>query len=406
MGHYCRGNPTLQLVVCVALAPPLLKFAEMDSFGVHLFGSSSQGKTTALQVGSSVWGNGTDPAASSESGIQRWNTTANALEGIAAAHNDGLLALDEMGTFTGFDFGSVVYNLMGGQGKVRMNDRAGLRDSRSWRLIAISTGEISIKSKIEESGRTVKAGQLNRFLDIPVSNRVLQPSHAMGTAQLADLLKEAAGRCYGTLGPVFVDKLIHSAADAGALQQRTKHLMAHYTTQLNGTVQLETHQVRGLKRFGLICTAAHLAAEFQLLPWPLEESIYAIAEAAHTWLEDTVSDATRGIIAVRNFILQYQESKFRTTHEPEYAKSQTVYDLAGYFLPDKSIYAFTPDGFKRACGGLDTKSVAAALDKHGFLFKNESGRLTSKVSIPGTPGRMRAYAVKLEILGADLVGNE
>lgn len=123
---YCQGNPVLMFNICAALVPPLLKIVEMDCFGVHLYGKSSQGKTTALQVAASVWGNGADPAASPHSNIQRWNTTANALEGIAAAHNDGFLALDEMGTYSGSDFGTVVYNLMGGQGKARMNDRAGM----------------------------------------------------------------------------------------------------------------------------------------------------------------------------------------------------------------------------------------------------------------------------------------
>ena len=406
VGRYCRGNPVLQFAVCAALAPPLLKFAEMDSFGVHLYGASSQGKTTALQVASSAWGSGADPAASPQSSIQRWNTTANALEGLAAAHNDGLMALDEMGTYTGSDFGAVVYNLMGGQGKARMNDRGGMRNSSTWRLIALSTGEISIQAKIEENGGKIKAGQSNRFLDIPVSGRIINPSHDMAPAKLADELKEAAGRCYGTLGPAFLEALIHSVPDVSALQQRVKHLVARETALLQGAVELETHQVRGLKRFALICAAARLAGEFGLLPWPLEESISAIADAAHTWLTESVSDATRGILAVRSFILQYQDSKFRTTQELTFAKSRILHDIVGYYDPDKSIYAFTPNGFKRACEGLDWKGVAAALDKCNLLFRSESDRLATKISIPGTGERVRVYAVKAKILDADLVGGE
>lgn len=406
VGRYCRGNPVLQFAVCAALAPPLLKFAEMDSFGLHLYGASSQGKTTALQVASSVWGSGADPAASPQSSIQRWNTTANALEGLAAAHNDGLMALDEMGTYTGPDFGTVVYNLMGGQGKARMNDRAGMRSLRTWRLIALSTGEISIKAKIEEYGGKIKAGQLNRFLDIPVSGRILHPGHDLDPARLADLLKEGAGRCYGALGPAFLEALIHSVAGDTALQQHVKLLVAQYTTQLQGMLELETHQVRGLKRFALICVAAHLAADCQLLPWPLAESINAIKEAAHTWLAESVSDAIRGILAIRGFILQFQDSKFRTPQESTFARSPTIYDIAGYYLPGKSIYAFTHEGFKRACDGLDHKTVAAALDKHNLLTKNEPNRLTMKVSVPGTGQRVRVYAVKAAILDAEVAGGE
>lgn len=406
VGRYCGGNPILQFAVCAALTPPLLKFAEMDSFGVHLYGASSQGKTTALQVASSVWGSGADPATSPQSSIQRWNTTANALEGLAAAHNDGLMALDEMGTYTGPDFGAVVYNLMGGQGKARMNDRASMQSLRTWRLVALSTGEISIKAKVEENGGKIKAGQESRFLDIPVSGRIIYPSHDMEPARLADLIKEGAGRCYGTLGPAFLEALIQSVPSDSALQQHVKRLVAEDTTQLRGMLELETHQVRGLKRFALICGTARLAADYGLLPWPLAESINAIREAAHTWLAETVSDATRGILAVRGFILQFQDSKFRTTQESKYARSPTLHDIAGYYLPDKSIYAFTPAGFKRACDGLDPKVVAAALDRHNFLAKNEPNRLTMKISVPGTGKRVRVYAVKAAILDAEVAGGD
>lgn len=51
-------------------------------------GDSSSGKTTALKVAASVFGGA--------SYLQRWRTTDNALEAIAAQHCDGLLILDEL----------------------------------------------------------------------------------------------------------------------------------------------------------------------------------------------------------------------------------------------------------------------------------------------------------------------
>ncbi|CAN0592214.1 unnamed protein product, partial [Laminaria digitata] len=50
--------------------------------------------------------------------------------------------------------------------------------------------------------------------------------------------------------------------------------------------------------------------------------------------------------------------------------------------------------------------VAAALDKCNLLFRSESDRLVTKISIPGTGERVRVYAVKAKILDADLVGGE
>jgi len=58
----CAGNDLLTVAICVALAAPLLKPARLDGGGFHLYGGSSRGKTTALQVAISVWGCGADPA--------------------------------------------------------------------------------------------------------------------------------------------------------------------------------------------------------------------------------------------------------------------------------------------------------------------------------------------------------
>ncbi len=170
----CAGNPILVFSLSAGFAGPLLKPAGLDSGGFHFYGASSKGKTTALQVGASVWGSGADPAVSDASYISRWNTTGNALEAIAAAHNDILLPLDEMGTFGGRDFGKSVYDLFGGQGKSRLNKNSTLQAQRTWRVFGLSTGEISVRQKIEEEpGRKSKAGQLVRLADVPIAQGVI-----------------------------------------------------------------------------------------------------------------------------------------------------------------------------------------------------------------------------------------
>jgi len=147
----CAMQPYLAFSLCVGLAGPLLKFAHMDSFGMHYAGRSSHGKTTSLQVAASEWGCGADPGdAPDQAYIRKWNSTANALEALAAAHVDGVLMLDELQTCTTKDFGNVVYNLLGGQGKSAMDSNRNLRKARSWRIVLFSTGEISGQQKIEE----------------------------------------------------------------------------------------------------------------------------------------------------------------------------------------------------------------------------------------------------------------
>lgn len=84
----CVGNSRLAFSVACAFAGALLRPSGMESGGFHFRGDSSSGKTTALKVAASVFGGANY--------LQRWRTTDNALEAIAAQHCDGLLILDEL----------------------------------------------------------------------------------------------------------------------------------------------------------------------------------------------------------------------------------------------------------------------------------------------------------------------
>lgn len=155
----CRGNAYLITSLGMPFAAVLLKAAAAESGGIHYYGRSSRGKTTAAQVAASVIGCGADPSDAPDNAyIQRWNSTANGLEGLTAAHNDSLLILDEIHTFGGKDFGKVAYNVTGGKGKAVMDKDRNLKQQRTWRTFVLSTGEISVRQKIEEEGNKVRAG--------------------------------------------------------------------------------------------------------------------------------------------------------------------------------------------------------------------------------------------------------
>jgi putative DNA primase/helicase len=163
----CADDDMSILVAGVALSGPLLLSAGMDSGGVHLWGESSKGKTTRLQFAASFFGCGADPSERPElSYIKRWNTTHNAIEVLAAISNDSALCLDEIGTCNARDFGKLIYDLFGGQGKQSMNANRNLKQVRTWRTSVISTGEISSRQKIENGNEKAKAGQLLRLIDI------------------------------------------------------------------------------------------------------------------------------------------------------------------------------------------------------------------------------------------------
>ena len=51
-----KGNSSMMTACAVALSAPLIGILEADSFGVHLFGGSSTGKTTTANIASSIYG--------------------------------------------------------------------------------------------------------------------------------------------------------------------------------------------------------------------------------------------------------------------------------------------------------------------------------------------------------------
>ncbi|NGG91076.1 DUF927 domain-containing protein, partial [Klebsiella pneumoniae] len=184
VAHLVAGNYSMMTATAAALAAPLIGLAGADGFGIHFYEQSSAGKTTTANVASSLYGN---------PDLLRltWYGTALGLANEAAAHNDGLMPLDEVGQ--GSDPVSVsqsAYALFNGVGKLQGAKEGGNRDLKRWRTVAISTGEMDLETFIAGAGRRTKAGQLVRLLNIPLSKAVHFHEHRNGK-QHADALKEA-----------------------------------------------------------------------------------------------------------------------------------------------------------------------------------------------------------------------
>src|SRR5262249_61624715 len=83
-------------------------------------------------VAATVWG---EPGR-----LERWRSTANALEGVALAHNHNLLCLDELKEVNPHEAGGVAYMLANGTGKRRGQPHGGTRPRLAWQLRFLSTG--------------------------------------------------------------------------------------------------------------------------------------------------------------------------------------------------------------------------------------------------------------------------
>lgn len=155
----CRSDSlTAHIMLAAAFASPMLNKLGCLPFFVHLWGvESGTGKTVALMLAASVWGN---PDIGQY--IQTFNSTQVSCERTAAFLNNIPLCIDELQLskdshgHSKFD----VYQLAQGVGRGRGNRAGGIDTVPTWSLCILTTGESPIVQA------SAGAGAVNRVIDI------------------------------------------------------------------------------------------------------------------------------------------------------------------------------------------------------------------------------------------------
>ena len=340
-----------------------------------------------MRLAASVWGRGDTPGF-----VRAWRATANGLEGAAAGATDTLLILDELGQIEAREFAAAAYLLANGAGKSRAHRDGELRDLRTWRLMFLSSGEVSLEAKlIEERGRKPRAGQLVRMLDIPAERAfgVFDNAGPKGDAgALAKACSLAAATAYGTAGPEFVRRLIAaevSGADVRALVG--DFTAAHVPPGADGQV------IRAADRLGLVAAAGELATKLGVTGWREGEAREASAWALKQWIEGRgglePAEVRQAIEQVRLYIGTYGEARFDNLDDPD---ARPVQIRAGWRKGqgEDRRWLFPPENWKVVCAGLDAASVARVLASRAALERGTD----SYAKVEKIAGRsMRVYAV-------------
>jgi uncharacterized protein (DUF927 family) len=318
IGQLTVGQRLGVLAVSTAFAGPLLYLSGQDGGGIHTRGSSSTGKTSLARAAASVWG----PRGYTRS----WRATANGLEGAAVLATDTLLVLDELGVIDSRELNAAAYQLAIGHGKSRSRRDGSARAPATWRVMVVSTGEISLASKVEEDrNRRARAGQEVRILDIPADGgkgfgafdhpRAGEDS----AAGLADEIVRSAEEFYGTAGPAFLQKIIDAGIDkiTDAINTAIEAFCAHVVKfGTDGQIQ------RAARRLALIAVAGELAHDLGIVPnWHKGEAIKAAEFALQQWIAgrggSEAAEVIQSIRAVRLFIERYGDSRFENADYPE-----------------------------------------------------------------------------------------
>lgn len=372
--------------ICVGLAGPFLALAGVENGGINLHGSSSSGKTTALQLAASNWGRGADTQRSGEQPtvVERWNSTQNAFELLAAIHSGLLLIVDELGS--GID--QNVYNLIGGKGKGRMTEVGTQRETRTWSIFLFSCGESSMQAHIESTQRRkYRTGEAVRVLDVPTDglpeDGIVAPDKKRRAIEAA---KEACGRVYGVAGPAFIQLVLNTIPSdeltgeiTGQVDQAWQELLDTAESSLGR--QLKSPQRRALRRLALVRVIGVWACG-KILPFTERRVVWAVDAILNAWLSDqsVLSEGERAIQQLRDYVITHT-ALFLNVKDHE--KSPGFYPSVSQGIVHKNKLLLTEKQLECVLDGLPKSAALSAMQQAGILHQTEERNRKTKHTITG-----------------------
>lgn len=387
VARLASGNYSMMTAMAAALAAPLIGLTGADGFGIHFYEQSSAGKTTTANVASSLYGN---------PDVLRltWYGTALGLANEAAAHNDALMPLDEIGQ--GADPVEVwksAYALFNGTGKLQGAKEGGNRELKRWRTVAISTGEVDMETFVAGAGRKAKAGQLVRLLNIPMSRAVRFHGYKNGK-QHADAIKDAYQNHHGVAGREWVRWLAEHRDEAVAAvrsaEERWRSLIpADYGEQV--------HRVGS--RFAILEAALLLGRV--ITGWDEQTCRDALQHSYNAWI-GVFGTGNKEIEQIIEQAVQFLSTfgMRRFAPLPYDEQSLPINELAGYrnkgsHVDDPLLFYVLPGVFKsEVAKGFDSGQFARTLCEAGILKKSPSDKgyqtLTPRLKHLGNI-RLRSY---------------
>ncbi|ARK46288.1 DUF927 domain-containing protein [Burkholderia pseudomallei] len=395
----CSGNPLMIVALCFAFGSGLLKLFGQSGICVNLVGNSSTGKTTILRLLQALTG--------SPEYLANWEATANGLEAYAAQHKDLPLVIDELGQSDVASFGQSVYRLTNGSGRLRAKTNGGLADQAQLSTMIISAGEESPADRIRRSGQQAVAGQLARFITLPVNGQYGAFDNLHGEsngAAFSALVRSKLREVHGVAWPSFAQ---YVAANIPAVRRKREDYYPGLKENIREGCHLDAAdgvQERVLEHFAFAAFSAFVA---------IDAGVLGVTYGG-------VVDAMRCCFA--DALKQYQAD----SRTPEDQIAEEVRDLVLRHrnrLPPYSAFCDadrdTQIGFTHTANGIDMvlllppvmrkvnekygkKAVKNALVRKGLLIPGLEGRPTSQFVVAGHPNlKPSTYALLKDAIFAE-----
>ena len=405
----CSGNSRMLFALSTAFAAPLLYLTKDESGGFHIGGDSSDGKSSIAKAVCSVSG-------PPKEYLQQWRVTDNSLEGLAVRYSDALLPLDDLGQSDAKTIGASIYMLCNEQGKARMTDQAGMRQTLKWRLLFLSTGELGLADKMNEAGQSVRAGQELRMAEISADAGsgmgAFENIHDSQSSNIfADRVTDAANNYYGTALLAWLEKLTtadHSAIVEAVDSAASKFIETQLTDKAHGQAK------RVARRFALVGAAGELATSYGITGWDQGEAYRAAARCFKDWLDRRGGEANQEQRAmlqqVRAFLERHGNARFEDFGRVGDGHAPKVMNHAGYRKASDNAdsgptYYITTTAWKEeVCQGYDSGRVARLMQSIGWLvgYDTKQSRLPTVQINLKDGSRRRFIQISHGFMDADL----
>lgn len=271
-------NDLFNCVLKTSFAAPLIKLLDYRTFIVHVWANSRAGKTAALKVALSVWGNPDDI-------MGTFNSTAVGFEKMAAFYNDLPFGIDEKQVSgSNKDYmNNIVYMLGLGQGRTRGSKSGGIQERVFWRTAVITTGEEPISSENSQTG---------------ISTRVIELyGKLFEEEKTASHMHRFSVENCGYVGKKYIEHIIDNYLGSKKLKEIYNNILMELEDNIKNNISSHISSV------GIICLADYISNKVIFEIDDLKQSINFgkrilellekereadIVEKAYTWLKSWV----------------------------------------------------------------------------------------------------------------------
>ena len=354
MKNLRKKSLTLRFMMASSFASVLVRIFKLNTFIVHLWGKSGNGKTVAEMICASIWGK------PDNNFISNLSNTSIANERLCNFYRNMPILLDELqiakAKYKNFD--ELIYVLTEGKGKERGTVDNGIREQTLWQTIVILNGEEPITND------TSKEGVKNRVIEINEDNSIVEDGNAT-----VKFIQEN----YGFAGKEFI-KLINNREELQDIQQ-------HFVKKLNEIMEYK----KQINAFSIILTADYIVSKKIFEDEPIN-----ISEIKRYIREDT--DETKRYI---DLIIDIANANINNFYDPSssfpptgqvWGRLEKTTDGKGAII----YYDFIPTKLYQILeeNNINWNSIKNKMLHNDYIVSDKQGKYQINTRINGTQQRV------------------